>query len=124
MNDKPRKVWQIHLSTLILTILAVGGFLGLNATPTAEFPDKSDVPVLYYGWPLTFKTNMVELSDEDIKRLSASWGQSYEKLPPVPLFRRPWFALTIDIITMAIGSATLAILWEIMIRRRVAPSKN
>lgn len=121
MSDKPRKVWQIHLSTLIVTVLASGGFLSLNAIPTTVFPDKSDVPILTYGWPLTFTTNMVELTDEDIQRISANWGQRYEKVPAAPFFRRRWVALTLDIITLVLGSAAVAILWETFIRRDRVP---
>ena len=96
---------RFHLSTLLLLTVLAGAFVGVNTIPRAVYPNSNDAPILYYGWPLTFADNMVELSDEDYERLRMRFNGFPPQMPRTGGYgMRPLAAnITIGLIALALA---------------------
>jgi hypothetical protein len=74
---KKRRLWQLHLLTFVIAVLASGLVLGMNALPRVEVQKVSrDQPISmrgpfdfrlrrFYGWPFPFLLRRAGRNDED-----------------------------------------------------------
>lgn len=110
-DPKPRRWFQLHLSTCIVLMLVAGGMLFLNLRPRSDahqYACLSDVQYyqdLSYGWPGSFLTTFYE--DKALIHQLQRW--------------RP-FAVFVDAAVIGLLLAVVAALCEFLARRRAAPN--
>ncbi len=99
MSDKPRRWFQVHLSTAVVMMFVAGGLLWLQFYRYLNTGDASDI-----GWPLT---NEFSNNADD----SLSWEKlGYPHVPYISVLLDIFFSANILLI------ATIAS--EFLIRRR------
>ena len=124
MSDKPkRRFWQIHLSTAVLMMLTLGLFLGQefsseavveNSDPFGPFGSE------YWGWPIPLYVRYVRFGLD---------GSGAHPRGPIHTYGDPSFCLlaindtvldgfVIDGLVIGGGTAAVAFVCEVLIRRR------
>jgi len=107
MSDKPRRFWQIHLSTALILSLCAGAILALNL-----HRDAVAAGLYYHGWPFRCYQS---------KTLEFSFGgdaPEYNVVMPDGVSRNELF---LNICVAALLLATVGIVAEYLIRRRTKP---
>jgi len=91
MSDKPRRFWQIHLSTALVLMLAAGMFSGANLTIRPRVHEFRFEPSfgsmrLYRGWPIDcwFAEYGRTLQRGDTSTTSLSFDTETEQFVSVP----------------------------------------
>ena len=60
MSDKPRRFWQIHLSTLVIVVVSTAAMATANSIPSIHAVRPSGV-IFKYGWPVKVVSRFEEL---------------------------------------------------------------